>query len=73
MNGAPKYACFGVKYDSNHSNVPPKAPMSILNFDSISPVYQLSEHTRVCMSISRQNSGVTAGESKNGVLTLKHD
>jgi len=36
MTGAPKYACFGAKYDSNHSNVPPTAPMSILNFDSAS-------------------------------------
>ena len=73
MNGTKKNVCFGAKHDSNHSDVLPIALMSILNFDSTSPVSQLSEHTWVYMSISRQNSGVTAEESKNGVLTLKRD
>jgi len=57
----------------NMSNVPPVALISILNFDSTSPISQLSEHTWVCRSISRQNSGVIAEESKNGVLTFKRD
>ena len=44
MNGAQKYACFGAKYDSNRSNVPPTVPMAILILDSTSPSIQLSVH-----------------------------
>jgi len=64
-------ACLGAKYNSNHSNVPPTAPMAILIFDSTSPLSQFSKYTWVHMSISRQTPG--AGGLTNGVLTLKRD
>ena len=33
INGAPKYACFRAKYDSNNPNVLPTGPMAILILD----------------------------------------
>jgi len=70
--GEPKNGVLILNRDWIEHRLPPCAPMALIICSSYGSQPGLSEHMWVHRFNSRPKPGVTGGEPKNGVLTLKH-